>query len=145
MTFENIVDNLPCDCLKDSFEDNVAKYARALNKDILAEKDFMSKWDKQHRSDLCDEVCGLKGISVSKIENDEVKNEIVTYYSKIFKLSPKYRRGVVIFTIKPNGGVLKYTPIDDNKYHHDFYKADGFTLDLIEAAGVEYLSSVTNV
>lgn len=145
MTFDNIANNDPCNCLKDSFQDNSTLYARVLTKDTVADKDFMSKWDKDHRSEICEEVCGLKGVSVSKIESDTVKNEIITLYSQIFKLSPKYRRGVVIFTIKPDGGVLKYTPDEKNKYHHDFYKADGFTMDLITTTDIAYLTPTANV
>lgn len=145
MTFERLKNEEPCDCLKDTFQDSINLFARVLNKETVADKDFLSKWDKGNTSEDCEELCGLKGVSISKIENDGVKEEIITLYSQVFKLSPKYKRGVLLFKFKVDAGVLKFTPDDTNKYHHDFYKADGFTLSSIEHTGIEYLKAVAGV
>jgi len=145
MTFENITNDTPCDCLSETFVDNSTFYARVLSKEALADKDFLSKWDKGTTSQDCEEACGLKGISISKIENDTVKEEVINLYSQVFKLSPKYRRGVLLFKINVDAGVVKYTPDDTNKYHHDFYKADGFALSSIEPSVVEFLRPAANV
>jgi hypothetical protein len=141
VTFNNIINGTTCDCLKDTFADESNTYARVLNKETLVEKDFLSKWDKGRTvAETCEEICGdLKCLSVSKVENDAVKQQIVDLYSQIMNLAPKYKRGVLLFKFKVDSGVLKYTPDERNKYHHDFYKSDGFTLEHIEPFTVELL------
>ena len=145
MGFENITKDTPCDCLKDALLDTETIFARVLNKDTISDKDFYSKWDKGHTSELCEEVCGLKGVSVSKIENDAIKQEIIGLYSQVFKISPKYRRGVLLFKFKEVAGLLKPTPDEFNKYHHDFYKTDSFNLSLIEQSIIEFLNPASSV
>lgn len=145
MTFEKITNDTTCDCLNGIDQDTVSIFARALNKGAVAEKDFISKWDKTHRAEDCKNICGLKGISISKIENDTIKEEYVAIYSKIFKMAPNYRKSVLLFNFKEDAGLVQPTPNEKDKNHHDFYKADDFTLNYINQTGILFLSAPTSV
>jgi hypothetical protein len=140
MTFENLTKDTQCNCLIDASEDTTATFARVLNKDAATEKDFFSKWDKEHRGEECENICGLKGVSVSKLESDIVKQEVIGLYNQIFKISPKYKKGVLIFKFKNEAGMSKSTPDNTNRYHHDFYKCDNFSLNSIEQQEVCFLT-----
>lgn len=141
MTFENITKDTSCNCLDGAIEDTVSTFARVLNKESTTDKDFLSHWEKNHRPTECEEICGKKGVSISKIDNDTVKNEILNYYSSIFKMSPKYRRGVLIFKLKKDAGLVKPTPFTENPYHHDLYKDDAFSLGFVEEVETCYLTA----
>lgn len=132
MTFDNINIGNSCDCINGLSEDTTSTYARVLSKDTLKPNDFKSKWDKEHRATECRSICSLKGVSISKIDNDAIKEEIIKYYTGIFPLSPKYKRSVYLFKLKEGAGVIKPTPSKDNKYHNDLYKSDLFDYNFIE-------------
>ncbi|MBL7920454.1 MAG: hypothetical protein JNJ40_09080 [Bacteroidia bacterium] len=141
MTFENITKDSKCNCLESTFEDTESLYARVLRKQTFDDKDFLTKWEKEHRHDDCETVCSdLKCLSISKVDSDAVKEEIVNIYKKIMNLSPKYKKGVLLFKIKEGAGVYKKTPFDDNPYHHDLYKSDAFSIDSIINSGIEILN-----
>lgn len=142
MTFNKVTQGSTCDCLNGTVEDTSSTYARVLNKESVTDSDFMSKWEKNHRSADCGKICGLKGISVSKIANETVKEKIVKQYSQIFKISPNYRRGVLLFKLKGTAAVIKETPSKGNEHHNDLYKSDVFELNLIEEVETCYLTPV---
>lgn len=143
MNFETITKDTTCNCLEGVAEDTISTFARVLYKEKASEKDFYSKWDKGARDTDCEKVCGLKGVSVSKVCDEEVKNKIVSYYSDIFKISPNYKRGVLIFKIKKGAGVIKPTPSRNNPYHNDLYKSDAFALSAVEEVETCYLKPVS--
>jgi hypothetical protein len=142
MTFNNLKGDTECNCLEDSFEDYAITYARKLNAEALQDKDFKSHWDRNIGKDKteCDEVCGFKGLSVSKIENEDAKRFVLTHYKEIFCLAPKYKGHVCIFNLLDESGVLKHTPSRKNTYHHDLYKCDEFTITKIQPIEIVKLS-----
>lgn len=143
MTFENVTKDTTCNCLVGSSEDTDSTFARVLFKEKPTDKDFYSKWDKGNIDTDCEKVCGLKGVSVSKVGDETVKNKIVSYYSDIFKISPNYKRGVLIFKLKKDAGVIKPTPSRGNPYHNDLYKSDTFSLSSVEEVETCYLKPVS--
>ena len=132
MTFNNITNDTNCNCFDVAAENVTSLFARVLKKSKVTDKDFFSHWERNHRAVECEKICGLKGVSVSKIDDNEIKGKIVSYYSEVFKVSPNYKRGVLIFKLKNDAGIFKSTPSKNNPYHHDLYKSDGFTLKLVD-------------
>ena len=142
MTFNNISKDTTCNCFDGALEDATSTFARVLYKETATEKDFFSHWEKNHRANDCAKVIGLKGVSVSKISDDTVKDKIVNYYSSIFKISPNYKRGILLFKLKKDAGLYKSTPSQDNIHHNDLYKSDSFALNLVEEVETCYLKPV---
>lgn len=142
MTFNNITKDTTCICFDETAEDTVSTFARVLFKEKATNKDFFSHWEKNHRSDECGKICGLKGVSVSKISDTTVKDKIVNYYSSIFKISPNYKRGILLFKLKKDAGVYKSTKSRDNPQHNDLFKSDTFDLNLVEEVETCYLKPV---
>lgn len=132
MTFENLKKDSDCDCLQKSFIDNESTFARVIKSEEIVDNDFKSHWDKGKKGTTCIEQCGNKGISISKIESEPVKNKIIELYRGTFKMAPKYKSKIIFFKLIEKSGVIKHTPSNSNVYHHDFYKSDLFTLTLVE-------------
>jgi CRISPR/Cas system CSM-associated protein Csm4 (group 5 of RAMP superfamily) len=139
MTFKQITSDTSCDCLKEAFEDNTSIYSRLLKRDTVTDKDFLSKWEKNNRPEGCELTCLMKGVSINKIDSDEVKEKVKDIYRR-FKLSPKYKTGVLLFRLAPGAGVIRHTPSPDNPYHHTLYKSDEFSLDMLTPIDVEILN-----
>ena len=142
MTFNNITKDTTCNCFIDTAEDITSTYARVLNKEKATDKDFLSKWEKNQRDTDCEVVCLLKGVSISKIADDSIKSKVIKYYSGIFKISPKYKKGILLFKFKKDAGVLKATPSRDNPDHNTLYKSDSFVLSLVEEIETCYLNPI---
>ncbi len=142
MTFEKISSDTACDVISQAVEDTTSNFVRVLSKADLNDKDFMSKWDKGTRSELCDKVKGLKGISVSNVNETGVLTKVLALYKTTFKLSPKYKLKVIEFNFKNGAGLVKPTPSNKNQAHHDFYKADDFTTDFINEIFIHQIDSV---
>ena len=141
MTFDNIKKDINCDCLEGTSESIFPYFTRVLNKDKATDNDFLSKWEKKQTHTDCAMICGLKGVSISRIINVTEKERILKQYSQVFKISPKYRKGVLVFQFKEGAGVTKETPSNNDKNHHTLYKSDGFVLNLIEEIETCYLTA----
>jgi hypothetical protein len=140
MTFNNITKDTTCNCFDGTVEDTVSTFARVIKNEKITDFDFRSYWEQNRRSSDCSEVCLLKGVSVSKINNDIIKNEKINYYKAIRKVSPKYKSGILFFKLKDDAGVCKSTPSRDNPQHNTIYKSDGFELNLVVEIETCYLN-----
>lgn len=132
MTFENINKGVPCDCLQNSFEDTTSYFVRKINKTEVRDADFKSKWEKnEEKINDCAKICALKGVSISKIDED-TKPVLIQNYLEIFPISPKYKPNLYLFRFKEKAGLIKSTPSKNIINHHDFYKCDDFSLTKLE-------------
>ncbi|MHA8056468.1 hypothetical protein VR611_11010 [Aquirufa nivalisilvae] len=128
MEFKNIQEDNNCDCITNAYQDNESTYALKTMKDFIRIQDFNSYWDKGKRPvniNDCEEVCSLKGVSVS-ILNESTKEDVISIYRELFPLAPKYKPYFGIVKFYESSGVVKHTPNDGNIHHYDFYKSDTF-------------------
>lgn len=132
MTFKDFKKDTDCDCLSDAKIDINSIFARIICNNPLEKSDFESHWDRGKRSAKCKDICGYKGVSMSIIVNEEIKKEIITFYSTSSTFAPNYKNKILFFKFKENAGYVKATPNKKNKFHHDFYKSDLFEVRLIE-------------
>lgn len=132
MTFNNLHQDTPCNCIEDAKEDFESHYGLKTNKNAIRLVDFDSYWEKGRRpqSKSCGEVCSFKGKSVTLITNENL-SEVTEIFKQLFPLSPGYKPFLTIVKLADNTGRVKHTPDSRNKYHHDFYKCDNFTLENI--------------
>lgn len=137
MTFNNLSEHANCKCLDGAFSDNISKFALKTNKPSL--NDFKTKWENgQTDASNCKEICGKKGKSLSIIkENDSNLLDVLSIFKSLFPLAPKYKPHCTIITLGENSGLIKSTPSQNNKYHHDFYKCDDF-----EIESINYIESI---
>lgn len=119
------------ECLKDALIDLDTEFARKTNTPTLKEKDFVTKWERTGKNNINKKMlCGTKGISMSKIENVS-KEQIIENYVEAFKISPRYKDGLLIFKFLDGAGLVKPKPSKRIINHHDFYKSDDFDLNKI--------------
>jgi hypothetical protein len=133
-----------CDCIKGTIEDLESLYSRAIKQHPTTDLDFQSYWEKKHRAIACEDICRLKGISVSKIHETSDRDNIIKLYGELFPTSPKYKKSVMFFRFKKNAGQVKHSPSDRDKNHHTFYKADEFQVQLVEAIEIIDLAHLQN-
>lgn len=145
MTFEKLHQDTPCNCLSnDCFEDVQSHWGLKTNKELLRENDFRSKHEKgqidQEKTYECDELCSLKGMSMSLVKNttQDNKDAILEIYKQLFPSAPKYKPYLSIIKFKAGLGLIKYSPLADNPFHHDLYKCDTF-----EHSEVELIESIS--
>lgn len=132
MTFENLKKGVPCDCLQNTFEDTASMFVRKINKERVKENDFKSKWEKNEELTIdCNKICALKGVSISKID-EESKPALIQNYLEVFPISPKYKPNLYLFKFKEKAGLIKSTPSKNIINHNDFYKCDDFSLMKLE-------------
>jgi hypothetical protein len=145
MTFENIHSDIECDCLKGADVDTESHFGRKVNNPELKLKDFNSKWDKDTKNrpvGNCAEICSFKGISLS-IMNEEHKPKVIDIFKQLFPISPSYKPHLCVIQLGTNSGMVKPTPLENNPYHYDLYKADEFAFEEIKQ--VEFISLAEDV
>ena len=127
MEFKKINEGINCNCIENAKEDIENNYALKTNKENLREQDFVTYHEKNKvpLTDKCDEICSLRGLSIS-IFNDTTKDKVVDIYRELFKLAPKYKPYIYVISFTENLGLVKHTPNDMNEFHYDFYKCDTF-------------------
>lgn len=150
MTFEKLHQDSSCNCIEvNCFEDAQSHWGIKTNKDILREADFRSKHEKgqieEGKAYNCGELCSLKGVSMSIVKNQEQdhKDNVLKIYKQLFPSAPRYKPYLSIIKFKEGSGVIKFTPLEINPLHHDFYKCDSFVHSEVEL--VESISLADNV
>lgn len=140
MDFTKLQADHSCNCLENANEETDNLYAIKTMKDVLRVQDFNSYWDKGRRpkNDDCTEICSLKGISLSII-NEDTKDAVIETYKELFPLAPKYKPYLSIIKLYETSGMVKHTPIDLNQYHFDFYKSDAFDFTKVNLINVNEL------
>lgn len=131
MKFEKLNADTNCTCALDGLIDNASHFALKINKENLRENDFKTHWEKGKTSTICDEICSLKGQSLTIVNNQEDLDKTIQVYKQLFPISPSYKPFCAIITLNEDSGVVKLTPIEINPLHHDFYKSDDFTIDKV--------------
>lgn len=127
MEFKNLTNDHNCDCTENSTEDTVNLFALKTMKSELRLQDFNSYWEKGRKPqrENCKEICSHKGVSIS-LFNDETKDEVTQIYKSLFPLAPKYKPYLSVVRFYESSGLVKHTPDESNKHHHDLYKCDTF-------------------
>jgi hypothetical protein len=140
MEFKNLNECAVCNCIQDAKEDYQSNFALKTMKTELRIQDFNSYWDKGKRpiSNQCEEICSLKGVSVS-IFNDETKEAVLEIFKSLFPLAPKYKPFLSVVKLYDKSGLVKHTPNELNQYHFDFYKSDNFDFAKVELINVNEL------
>lgn len=143
MTFKYLDENTSCNCTSGADIDTTNLYARRIGKvNSLKTRDFKTMFEKGRAiNDAlkdCEEVCGNYGLSIDKW-NETTKEEVMDKYLTTLKIAPKHKNNVCVIRFDVDAGKTKHTPIKTdpaNLHHHDFYKADSFSLekhvDLVE-------------
>ena len=49
-----------------------------------------------------------------------------------FSISPKHKDSIFVFRMIQGAGLIEHTPNKNDATHHDFYKSDGFSLEMLE-------------
>jgi hypothetical protein len=127
MEFKNLTIDHNCDCTENSNEDTVNLFALKTMKSELRLQDFNSYWEKGRKpqSENCKEICSHKGVSIS-LFTDKTKDEVTEIYKSLFPLAPKYKPYLSVVKLYESSGLVKHTPDEINKHHHDLYKCDTF-------------------
>lgn len=133
MEFNKFDEGSTCNCTEDAKEDYQSHFAIKTMKTELRIQDFNSYWEKGKRpkSNNCEEICSLKGVSVS-IFNDETKEAVLDIFKSLFPLAPKYKPFLSVVKFYDQSGLVKSTPNELNQYHFDFYKSDNFDFEKVE-------------
>lgn len=132
MNFSNLIQDSTCDCLAGSFVENLKKFAIKTNKSHLRDADFKSYWEKGARiTESCEDICSLKGQSVNIASTDEELDYTLKVFKQLFPIAPTYKPHCTVISFKQDSGLVKHTPRTDNDLHYDFYKCDGFNLDMV--------------
>jgi len=126
MTFENL--GLPdLSILDNAFEDTENQYKRWSKVDRLTESNFKSRYEKgiKFDGDPFDTAHynSYFGISIIRVKQDEDLRAII---------APVYYKYVIIIKFVENAGKIIASPTLNNPEHHDFYKQDNFTMDLVK-------------
>ncbi len=141
MEYKNLLSEHNCDCLNNAKEDITSTFVIKTQKDVLRIQDFNSYWEKGKRpndANDCNEICSLKGVSVS-IFNDSTKEEVIGVFKELFPLAPKYKPYLSVVKFYESSGVVKHTPNDQNVHHYDFYKSDEFEFSKVSLIQVNEL------
>ena len=131
MTFDKLLHDTECDCLERAIEDGKNLFARKINKPNPLDKDFYSHWERGKRADECKNICEYKGISVNKW-NENDKRAIIKKVLTTFSISPKHKDSIFVFRMIQGAGLIEHTPTKNDATHHDFYKSDEFSLEMLE-------------
>jgi hypothetical protein len=140
MIFNDILRDTNCGCIDDTIEDNGNLFARKINKPIPLDKDFASHWERGKRAENCKEICGFKGLSMN-LWNETTKNDVIDKFLTTFSITPKHKDSIFVLKFLPNAGVIKKTPTKYDATHHDFYKSDEFSLELLEHHTIIHLKN----
>ena len=137
MTFSFIHDDIECDCIEGAVEDNNSAFLRTIDGSIPKERDFLSHWERYKKQgkelpiESCDKTCGLKGLSVNKIDGYN-EGEISNIVKNRLLFLPQGRKKFICkFKLDNGSGVVKHTPNEIHESHHDLYKCDEFDMNKI--------------
>ena len=129
MTFNNLKLIPECNCLENAVIDAESQFGRVTSSKNLKDRDFKSKFEKSGNDvdGNCKQKCSYRGISLSKI-NDNNVTDVISIFKEFFPIAPRYKRYINIISITEKAGLVKQTPSKNNKHHWDLFKCDTFTL-----------------
>jgi hypothetical protein len=128
MTFNQLHENIECNCVVNSAENTSNHFARNVSKTTKVKAtDFRSHHErgKIQTDNSCKTVCSYRGVSID-IWNEESKKKISDRLNRSHEISPGVKKVLLIFKLKKDAGQIEFSPTSDNPFHYDLYKADGF-------------------
>lgn len=142
MEFKNLkLDNSRvCECMQGAVETNSDIFMRRIGAKKLKAGDFKVKIEREDTVDgeTCDEFCGQREVSINNVDRYN-KEEIVEDYKNRLMEQKKYAPNIEFyyseFRFKEKAGMIKHTPHHGHESHYDFYKDDGFTIDMLDQVG----------
>ncbi len=127
MTFNQLLHDTDCDFLANSEVKTETIFARKINKPEATANDFRTHWERGKTAEECDKICGLKGISINKW-NENTEKDVIQKLLTTFRITPKHKDSILVFNFLADAGQVAYTPNEKDQSHHDFYKSDEFSL-----------------
>lgn len=129
MTFDNLHNDSPCNCIDGSVNDMESEYVRKLKKDQLQDSDFLTHWERGIKPTVedCETICSYKGVSINQFKQ-EYEKLIVEKYINTFNINPKKGAHYLKFKLKSDTGKVKSAPEDDDPSHYNLFKSDSFAL-----------------
>lgn len=131
-------DAAPCECMSGSTENTSTVFIRRISeKHGLKDRHFKHDLEKPNRNLVvtdCNSFCSFREISIDDISNHPVADVIANYMPAIheqLEISPKKEFFYCAFTFATGSGTVKSTPEHGYVSHHDFYKSDEFSVQLI--------------
>ena len=149
MTFDSLHADTDCDCLGETFEVESRLFARKIGKPLARLSDFYSHWERNKKPMVlnCDNTCMYKGLSCNEW-NHESREQVLQKYISLINSQEKtgaINDAILIFKIKNEGGLMKYSPTKKDISHHTFFKSDTFEMNCIEIVEVinldEYITT----
>jgi hypothetical protein len=133
MTFDQLHNDVECNCIEDAYQDHDGSYVRKINKDSLLEKDFVTHWERQigHDAVNCNDKCSFKAVSINQF-SDENLPQIIDHYTTTFNINPKKGCYYIRFKIPDGQGLVKPDPLENDLSHFGLYKSDIFSINSLE-------------
>ena len=137
MKFTKVEEGTICDCFSDASENSTDLFVRKVRvSQSLKDPDFRNHIERKknpNNEDDCSEVCGLHALSF-EIWSELSSDLLMKKYQTTVAISPQSKKNLCIVKFKPNSGLVKYTPNQEeyNEFHYDFYKIDDFTVANLE-------------
>lgn len=142
MEFNLLHADIECNCIDGAAEDKVSHFIRTIDGNNARIQDFYSHWErykKQGRElpeEDCAKICGLKGISINKLDGYDENEILETYITRLRFLPQGRKKSILKFTMGSNCGAVKHTPDVNHSSHHDLYKCDDFNINAVVAISV---------
>jgi len=130
-----------CNCIDGAAQDQFSTFALKTNKKNLRAADFKSKWEKTNmltQPENCENCCGEKGVSLSKV-NSENCMQVLGIYQELFPLMPNYKPFFTLICLNNMSGAVKLTKTPKNEYHYDLFKSDVFDVTQVQFLGSDSL------
>ena len=149
MTFTNILQGIACKCLDNCRENEENLFARRTgDTKLLKDRDFRTHHERGKvatNPEDCEEVCGLRGLSVH-LWNEKSEKDLLERYMTTCGISPKVKNHLSIIKFGSGVGKVKHTPENNilaGEYHYDLYKSDTFAVDLVQL--IQNIPLINNV
>ena len=121
-----------CNCLKNAIEDTENYYTRRIKSPKPDASCFITKWEEGKGHNLvCEKLCdNIKSVSINKWSTTDVttQNDILKKYITKFTIRP-LEDAIIIFKFPAKSSLIKQS---GEVTHHDLFKSDSFSIDLID-------------
>jgi hypothetical protein len=146
LQFNKLHCDIKISCIGEDTPENTSDFfVRRIDKNKLREKDFLSHWERGIKPDPKDEmdrkkVCGKKGISCYLYNDNDysIEKKLINTMRIVSKFKRKLGKFFCKLRFKKNAGRI-WKNGRNSPYHCDFYKSDGFSLDLVEVIEIKPL------
>jgi hypothetical protein len=144
--FKKIHSDIQVVCINDDVVENLTDtFVRRIKGESLNETDFTSYWDLGKRPVACDKdsVCGYKGVSVFKHNNNEQEVEAAILKTLGRNRSFKPILSTIYCKLKFRSGAGKVWQNGKcQPYHCNFFKEDSFAIAMIDVVEIMRCNNV---